>query len=121
MSACWAENTTRSEERRVGKECRCGWVRAEDGIRDYKVTGVQTCALPIFEPRGERFTRLSSRFPLLKRTEGFAGEKIFDVRIEPADRPHVLMLFMESFRAADVGVLGGKHNEIGRASCRERV
>src|SRR5688500_10292002 len=23
------------------------WVRAEDGIRDYKVTGVQTCALPI--------------------------------------------------------------------------
>src|SRR2546426_1738800 len=31
--------------------------QAEDGIRDYKVTGVQTCALPISEPRqriGER-------------------------------------------------------------------
>src|SRR5205807_9502776 len=27
--------------------------RAEDGIRDYKETGVQTCALPIFE-RDER-------------------------------------------------------------------
>src|SRR2546426_3223602 len=26
--------------------------QAEDGIRDYKVTGVQTCALPIFPPRG---------------------------------------------------------------------
>src|SRR5256885_8827180 len=25
--------------------CRC--VQEEDGIRDYKVTGVQTCALPI--------------------------------------------------------------------------
>src|SRR5256885_4621061 len=25
--------------------------QAEDGIRDYKVTGVQTCALPIFEVR----------------------------------------------------------------------
>src|SRR6266446_5466404 len=25
--------------------------QAEDGIRDYKVTGVQTCALPIYEPR----------------------------------------------------------------------
>src|SRR5256885_3645328 len=25
--------------------------QAEDGIRDYKVTGVQTCALPIFAPR----------------------------------------------------------------------
>src|SRR5256885_7209118 len=24
--------------------------QAEDGIRDYKVTGVQTCALPIFLP-----------------------------------------------------------------------
>src|SRR6266850_5058486 len=76
----------RSEERRVGKECRSRWspyhykkkggrwtcmsasvrkwpaeeqvslpignysmffFQAEDGIRDYKVTGVQTCALPI--------------------------------------------------------------------------
>src|SRR6266850_6700598 len=27
--------------------------QAEDGIRDYKVTGVQTCALPIF-PQGGR-------------------------------------------------------------------
>src|SRR5256885_5393009 len=26
--------------------------QAEDGIRDYKVTGVQTCALPISEDRG---------------------------------------------------------------------
>src|SRR5205807_5513216 len=25
--------------------------QAEDGIRDYKVTGVQTCALPIFHSR----------------------------------------------------------------------
>src|SRR5437868_6145276 len=59
----------RSEERRVGKECRSRWSRyhpkkknmkidgerwlfvfffqAEDGIRDRNVTGVQTCALPI--------------------------------------------------------------------------
>ena len=25
--------------------------QAEDGIRDYDVTGVQTCALPIWKPR----------------------------------------------------------------------
>src|SRR5690349_12319449 len=37
----------RSEERRVGKECRARWGAAEDGIRDLYVTGVQTCALPI--------------------------------------------------------------------------
>src|SRR5256885_13611699 len=28
--------------------------QAEDGIRDYKVTGVQTCALPIFAARASR-------------------------------------------------------------------
>src|SRR5688500_20159475 len=30
--------------------CVFFFFQAEDGIRDYKVTGVQTCALPIFEP-----------------------------------------------------------------------
>src|SRR5215467_10394325 len=28
--------------------------QAEDGIRDYKVTGVQTCALPISHRHGDR-------------------------------------------------------------------
>src|SRR5256885_8004304 len=44
--------------------------QAEDGIRDYKVTGVQTCALPIYDVspsaqfvegngfRAERFSRM---------------------------------------------------------------
>src|SRR5688572_18487385 len=65
-------NCSRSEERRVGKECRSGWAayylnnnqldvicrrccfffQAEDGIRDLTVTGVQTCALPIFRTWG---------------------------------------------------------------------
>src|SRR3989454_9249177 len=30
--------------------------QAEDGIRDYKVTGVQTCALPISSPRTRQVT-----------------------------------------------------------------
>src|SRR5947207_967316 len=46
------EAAHRSEERRVGKECRSTWAsaQAEDGIRDHCVTGVQTCALPISWP-----------------------------------------------------------------------
>src|SRR5437016_13081366 len=32
--------------------------QAEDGIRDWSVTGVQTCALPIFPARIERYSRL---------------------------------------------------------------
>src|SRR5262249_53214369 len=42
-------NYSRSEERRVGGGCRSreSTSQAEDGIRDWSVTGVQTCALPI--------------------------------------------------------------------------
>src|SRR3712207_8822518 len=34
--------------------------QAEDGIRDIGVTGVQTCALPIFNKDGSSFSRLTS-------------------------------------------------------------
>src|SRR5437667_1344298 len=39
--------------------CRCFFFfQAEDGIRDRDVTGVQTCALPIFEvPLGSRYVQ----------------------------------------------------------------
>src|SRR6266446_8837095 len=41
----------------VGKWlCLCFFFQAEDGIRDYKVTGVQTCALPIsIRPNRSRY------------------------------------------------------------------
>src|SRR6266487_2477144 len=34
--------------------CFCFFFQAEDGIRDGRVTGVQTCALPIFTPACRR-------------------------------------------------------------------
>src|SRR5256885_8398237 len=34
--------------RRSTRRCCFFFFQAEDGIRDYKVTGVQTCALPIY-------------------------------------------------------------------------
>src|SRR5256884_6097109 len=34
--------------RRACISCMCFFFQAEDGIRDVAVTGVQTCALPIF-------------------------------------------------------------------------
>src|SRR5256885_12609545 len=37
--------------------------QAEDGIRDYKVTGVQTCALPIFDLLVELVDDLGRRAP----------------------------------------------------------
>src|SRR5256885_7690812 len=45
MSAC--STTTRIERHGTWLFCRSFFFQAEDGIRDYKVTGVQTCALPI--------------------------------------------------------------------------
>src|SRR5256885_11102185 len=35
--------------------------QAEDGIRDYKVTGVQTCALPIFNNSGIECNGIQTR------------------------------------------------------------
>src|SRR5206468_1830702 len=57
----YALKLPRSEERRVGKECRYRRGEAEDGIRDLIVTGVQTCALPISASGSRAPTRTGSR------------------------------------------------------------
>src|SRR5256885_16320350 len=48
----------------------CFFFQAEDGIRDYKVTGVQTCALPIFKLDGtERYDILGVAQGLKPRSD----------------------------------------------------
>src|SRR5688500_20194993 len=75
--------------------------QAEDGIRDYKVTGVQTCALPIYRtPRSA--SRRASR-QLYAKVPGFR-----------ASSPYSSKVFAGSFERS-------VNSEIGRASCRERV
>lgn len=64
---------------------------------------------PDLRPRGELYETVSPQFPLLKRTAGFEGEEHFALDLKPGERPNVVLYFMESFRALDVGVLGGKH------------
>src|SRR5256885_10884783 len=52
----------------------CFFFQAEDGIRDYKVTGVQTCALPIYGPGGTstviNHNRMLGDFFLVLESEG---------------------------------------------------
>src|SRR5207302_6586247 len=89
--------------------------QAEDGIRDFHVTGVQTCALPI--------------------SEGLVGDAL---GLEPgAVQERVETLALEPLGAAQGATHPGtcsrtilptipsrlsiSSNEIGRASCRERV
>src|SRR5437867_12197381 len=80
--------------------------QAEDGIRDRTVTGVQTCALPIYRP-GKPEDKMGLR------ASNTVALTLEDVRL-PAD--HVLGDEGEGFGYAMEAL-----DEIGRASCRERV
>src|SRR5256885_2875412 len=85
--------------------------QAEDGIRDYKVTGVQTCALPIsgLLVGLERRPEVPHPLPLLVEAVGGLGAGADVVR-------------EAGVAAAERGViLGQMRDQIGRASCRERV
>src|SRR5256885_9687107 len=83
--------------------------QAEDGIRDYKVTGVQTCALPISAP---------SR-PVRRRT-GLDGAGR-PGRHRPAAGRHPTGLGRPVRPGHPCGLVGRRADQIGRASCRERV
>src|SRR5437870_10878022 len=83
--------------------------QAEDGIRDGHVTGVQTCALPIFLSNDDRLI-------------GFRSPG------QPAgERKNLQGAQLRAVIGKDVtaGTANGSENihnaEIGRASCRERV
>src|SRR5690606_40345367 len=86
--------------------------QAEDGIRDFHVTGVQTCALPIcrYTTRASsRNTRRRFRSPYLPPLTSAAGEVATS---EPSSGDRAARGFDRGLRA-----LG----QIGRASCRERA
>src|SRR5207253_3568702 len=94
----------------------------EDGIRDGHVTGVQTCALPIFprEYSGRRIwsdgvrKTLEAKLPdLLANIEGRAAEaeeRRLEREREERERERAWEQALELAR-----------EQIGRASCRERV
>ena len=63
-----------------------------------------------FTPQNEAYSSVSSLYPLLKYTKGFYGEKQCQIDIKEEEKPHIIFLFLESFRAKDVGALGGKYS-----------
>src|SRR3712207_5910382 len=84
-------------------------LQAEDGIRDIGVTGVQTCALPIYLPEGVMvFAFPSAHWRLLRTTNGLER-----LNQEIRRRTRVARLF-----PAEASCL---RLVIGRASCRARV
>src|SRR5256885_11972723 len=85
--------------------------QAEDGIRDYKVTGVQTCALPIWPAGG---LGLAHSWALGPRTAPACGRT--GAATGPAPAVAVTVARPLERRAGRPG-----RGQIGRASCRERV
>src|SRR5436309_9322447 len=80
--------------------------QAEDGIRDFHVTGVQTCALPIY---AHELSALPDLFREQSQEWRHVNEEIRQ------GRKLVRVFFsVTSFSPKGQG-------EIGRASCRERV
>src|SRR5205807_6277082 len=92
--------------------------QAEDGIRDYKVTGVQTCALPICNFLGVTFLKqaLYELAPDAAQLQQPSTDASFAALTAP------LWIWYDQLRP-----LLWRHgeqfpdNEIGRASCRERA
>src|SRR5256885_2451182 len=83
--------------------------QAEDGIRDYKVTGVQTCALPIFanEAHADLFVSIHCN---AARRRKLAGVETWTLNVA-SDRYAARLAAFENAEA---------DRKIGRASCRER-
>src|SRR5256885_12789236 len=84
--------------------------QAEDGIRDYKVTGVQTCALPIYEELITLNDELQNRNSELEHVNNDLHNVLGNVNIP------IIILGSDLRIRRFTGMA-----EIGRASCRERV
>src|SRR5207244_8427986 len=86
----------------------------EDGIRCDLVTGVQTCALPIFS--------LATGAALIAHPNGALAATTAPINRTATDQ---VLLGNTGIRMSRIGIGTGSNNgkvqtEIGRASCRER-
>src|SRR5256885_4644187 len=87
--------------------------QAEGGIRDYKVTGVQTCALPISL---DFLYLLNREFPRDPEVLYVSVHTYSDLSTRAAQQ-----LATTAPNSAQAHELNAESLEIGRASCRERV
>src|SRR6266487_5883890 len=91
--------------------------QAEDGIRVGRVTGVQTCALPICRPElGQGVEPRLGGPPVVP--VGPVPTQLLDVAQRDALRPVVYRFSLGPSRASQAVA---EVVEVGRASCRERV
>src|SRR5690606_40331497 len=92
--------------------CRLLFVQAEDGIRDFHVTGVQTCALPISQRR-RILTVLKDR----EQTVGAISERLG--LAQPATSKHLKVL--KEVGLVDVDTRGRHRSEERRVGKESRM
>src|SRR5690606_40568129 len=93
--------------------------QAEDGIRDFHVTGVQTCALPIL-----LLLAAWAALPLFPGTSAASasGPLVPDpIPKPPATHPRLFVSSPADIEELRARTATGLLAQIGRASCRERV
>src|SRR5699024_11829818 len=88
--------------------------QAEDGIRDRKVTGVQTCALPISAGRLLYSRSMPIRPPQITASTIRTVMESRSTSLTKSRHDSISFPSLSDF-------FYGKDAEIGRASCRDRV
>src|SRR5256885_5399289 len=86
--------------------CVVFFFQAEDGIRDYKVTGVQTCALPISQSDSSKQNVQELR-------------KQLDELREQMSKLQARLGELESTKSAEVGSSRSEERRVGK-ECRSR-
>lgn len=69
-------------------------------VSQFKSKAKKTLANTIQKPENEVFYKYNPTYPLEKFTKNFTGEKLFSI---PGDKPHVVFVYLESFRESEVG------------------
>src|SRR5207248_3850491 len=94
----------------------CFFFQAEDGIRDRTVTGVQTCALPIFAAPNRSPAVAAQKAASAGSSDRAQERPITQTAAEDQSVPAAARRSTTA-RNVDRPVI----TQIGRASCRERV
>src|SRR5256885_2910770 len=92
----------------------CFFFQAEDGIRDYKVTGVQTCALPISYGTGSGLVTA-----LRDVTIDFAGGTFTAIMGPSGSGKSTLLQCAAGLDRIDAGEIRSEERRVGK-ECRSR-
>src|SRR5207245_3199229 len=87
--------------------------QAEDGIRDATVTGVQTCALPIYRPR---FIETGSR-----GADGHVAACHFAIKLQRSDVRTIVLLRRRADLEADLTLRAAHELAVNQRSEERRV